>query len=237
MFMGCDYNHLCVCGNLKMDDKKIITLRDPFPAHQIKKLPKPSTKQTEEVKANFKLGIRCKICGSWHHPDVVHVDYVGHAALTDRLLDVDPNWTWRPLALGANGLPLLDSNGGLWLELTVLGLTRLGYGDAAGKSGGDAIKEAIGDGLRNAAMRGGAALQLWHKGELHLTDDTDTEVMDEEKLGGYLTAISESKLSGEVGKHYLAAIQEASALKDQSAMDRLNAAKSERMAIIKGENK
>ena len=35
------------------------------------------------------------------------------------------------------------------------------------KSGGDAMKEIIGDALRNAAMRFGAALDLWHKGELH----------------------------------------------------------------------
>ncbi len=29
------------------------------------------------------------------------------------------------------------------------------------------MKEAIGDALRNAGMRFGAALNLWHKGELH----------------------------------------------------------------------
>ena len=29
------------------------------------------------------------------------------------------------------------------------------------------MKERIGDALRNAAMRFGAALELWHKGELH----------------------------------------------------------------------
>ncbi len=66
---------------------------------------------------------------------------------------------------------MLDRNGGLWIRLTVLGVTRLGYGDAEGKTGGNAIKEAIGDALRNAAMRFGAALDLWHKGDLHLDDD------------------------------------------------------------------
>jgi hypothetical protein len=50
-------------------------------------------------------------------------------------------------------------------------VTRLGYGDSQGKTGGNAIKEAIGDALRNAGMRFGAALDLWHKGELHDASD------------------------------------------------------------------
>lgn len=54
-------------------------LRQPFPPHQISKLPKPTKAQTDAVRADFKKGIRCEICGAWHHPDVVHLDYVGHA--------------------------------------------------------------------------------------------------------------------------------------------------------------
>lgn len=150
-------------------------LREPFPAHQISKLPKPTKKQTEDVRANFKLGVRCAICGAWHHPDVIHLDYVGHAALTDRLLDADPGWYWEPLATDSSGLPALDESGGMWIKLTVCGVTRLGYGDAQGKTGGDAMKERIGDALRNAAMRFGAALDLWHKGDLHLPEDDKDE--------------------------------------------------------------
>ena len=150
-------------------------LRMPFPAHQVSKLPKPTKAQTDEVKQNFKAGIRCTICGTWHHPKVVHLDYVGHAALTDRLLDSDVNWSWEPLALGQDGLPLLDKDGGMWIKLTVCGITRLGYGDAQGKTGPDAMKERIGDALRNAAMRFGAALDLWHKGDLHLDDELGGE--------------------------------------------------------------
>jgi hypothetical protein len=146
-------------------------LRQAFPAHQISKLPKPTKKQTEDVKLDFKKGIRCAICGSWHHPDVVHLDYVGHAALTDRLLDTDLEWSWEPVGFTPEGLPALDRNGGLWIKLTVCGVTRYGYGAADGKSGGDAMKEMIGDALRNAAMRFGAALDLWHKGDLHAEDD------------------------------------------------------------------
>ena len=145
-------------------------LRVPFEARLISKLPKPSKAQTEALRANFKLGQRCAICGGWHQPDVVHLDYVGHAALTDRLLDADPAWSWEPLALH-EGLPAIDPLGGLWIKLTVCGVTRLGYGDAQGKEGPNAIKECIGDALRNAAMRFGAALDLWHKGDLHGDDE------------------------------------------------------------------
>lgn len=146
-------------------------LREPFPPNQISKLPKPTKAQTDAVRADFKKGIRCQLCGAWHHPDVVHLDYVGHAALTDRLLDADPHWTWEPVAYDAAGLPAFDRDGCLWIRLTVCGVTRLGMGDAEGKTGGNARKEAIGDALRNAAMRFGAALDLWHKGDLHAPDD------------------------------------------------------------------
>jgi hypothetical protein len=147
-------------------------LRQPFPPHQISKLPKPTKAQTEAVRADFKKGIRCQICGTWHHPDVVHLDYVGHAALTDRLLDCDPNWSWEPCV--EPGLP--NPGNGMWIKLTVCGVSRLGYGHADGKSGGDAIKETIGDALRNAAMRFGAALDLWHKGDLHIAEETPEQV-------------------------------------------------------------
>lgn len=155
----------------KVEVDPLAKMREPFPANQISKLPKPTKAQTDAVKADFKKGIRCTICGAWHHPDVVHLDYVGHAALTDRLLDCDPCWNWEPMGFNPDGTPALDRNGGLWIKLTVCGITRPGYGAADGKQGGDAIKEIIGDALRNAAMRFGAALDLWHKGDLHTDDD------------------------------------------------------------------
>lgn len=146
-------------------------LREPFPEHQISKLPKPTKAQTDQVRADFKAGMRCGVCGGWHHKDVVHLDYVGHAALTDRLLDCDLNWNWKPVEFGDIAAGALDANGGMWIELTVCGVSRLGYGDAEGKIGGNAVKERIGDALRNAAMRFGAALDLWHKGDLHVEDE------------------------------------------------------------------
>jgi len=148
-------------------------MREKFPDNQILKLPKPTKKQTELVKQDFKNGIRCEECGGWHHKDVVHLDYVGHAALTDRLLECDINWSWKPVAFDDKGNPAFDNIGGLWIHLTVCGVTRLGYGHPDGKQGGNAIKEAIGDALRNAAMRFGAALDLWHKGDLHIDDDNN----------------------------------------------------------------
>jgi hypothetical protein len=122
-------------------------LREPFPAHQISTFPR---------NAGQRAGL----------------SYVGHAALTDRLLDADPYWSWEPLSVDSRGLPAIDDEGGMWIRLTVCGVTRLGYGDAQGKSGGNAMKERIGDALRNAAMRFGAALDLWHKGDLHIEPET-----------------------------------------------------------------
>lgn len=115
------------------DLKALAKLRDPFPKEQIGKLPKGGTT----------------------------LDFVGHGWLTHRLLDVDPLWTWEPVAYDEQGLPLLDEHGGLWIRLTVCGVTRLGYGDAGGRKGNNAVKEAIGDALRNAGMRFGIALDLW----------------------------------------------------------------------------
>jgi hypothetical protein len=148
-------------------------LREPFDLKLISKLPKPTKAQTDAVKADYKAGIRCTLCGTWHHPQVQHLDYVGHAALTDRLLDADPEWNWEPCAVNPDGSPVLDKDGGMWIKLTVCGVTRLGYGDAESKNGPNATKERIGDALRNAAMRFGAALDLWSKVDIHFDEHDD----------------------------------------------------------------
>ncbi len=145
---------------------QLAKLRVPFDKKYISKLPKPTQFQTNEVKKSFKAGIRCNICGGWHHPKVVHLDYVGHAALTDRLLEVDIMWNWEPVATDDSGAPALTVEGGMWIKLTICGLTRLGYGNADGKKGGDGVKEIIGDAIRNGAMRFGAALDQWSKADL-----------------------------------------------------------------------
>ena len=146
-------------------------LRAPFPANQISKLPKETRAQADERKSR-KQGCmvwKCPECGGAHHKDATHLDYVGHAALTDRLLDCDPHWYWEPYV--ADGLP--NAGNGMWIKLHVCGQSQIGYGHADGKQGGDAIKEIIGDALRNAAMRFGAALDLWHKGDLHLDESEE----------------------------------------------------------------
>lgn len=154
-------------------------MRVPFPKEQINALPKItcgacSKSPTKECGQHRKS--RCRECDNYITTAHMHLDYVGHAELTHRLLDADPLWDWEPVAFGPDGLPVFDRNGGLWIRLTVCGHSRLGYGDAQGKTGPNAVKEAIGDALRNAAMRFGAALDLWAKSDLReaMTEHEET---------------------------------------------------------------
>jgi hypothetical protein len=122
-------------------------LRAPFAPEQIGKLPKGGTM----------------------------LDFVGHAAVTDRLLKVDPKWNWEPLGYDEQGLPAFtrDAQGkpvGLWIKLTIGDVTRLGVGSVAANAF-DAEKQLIGDALRNAAMRFGVALDLWTKEDLHRDEE------------------------------------------------------------------
>lgn len=114
-----------------MTPEKLAELRKPFPAEQVGQIPKGG----------------------------VQLDYVGHADVTDRLLAVDPEWTWEPMGRTPEGLPALDGFGNLWINLTICGVTKPGVGD------GKSMKECVGDALRNAAMRFGVALDLWCKGD------------------------------------------------------------------------
>lgn len=157
-------------------------LRASFPDNQIGKKPQPTAKK--EVMDQIKKGA-CSICHGYHEIErVIHLDYIGHAAVTDRLLDADPNWFWEPMAFGLDGLPVFDKKGGLWIWLTVAGVRRIGYGSAEAKSWsapGSFEKEIIGDALRNAAMRFGVGLELWHKGELHKTDPSTPPPQSEDE--------------------------------------------------------
>jgi hypothetical protein len=190
-------------------------LRADFPPNQIGKLPKPYKKDSPRGE--------CEECGGYHGLPAAHLDYVGHAAITDRLLDADPTWTWEPLSLDERGLPAFDNNGGLWIKLTVAGVTRLGYGDAQGKTGGDAMKERIGDALRNAAMRFGVALKLWHKGDLHAP--TDEEIAEakrlqrEEWLSGVYGNIDGAATTGALRQVVAAAKAAATRENDPDAID------------------
>lgn len=138
-----------------MTPEQAAALRAPFGPDEINKKPQPLKKNAEKG--------RCRECSGYHGLPAIHLDYVGHAAATDRFLQVDPGWTWEPLAVDERGLPAFDHLGGLWIRLTVAGTTRLGYGFADGQAGGNAVKETIGDALRNAGMRFGVGLDLWRK--------------------------------------------------------------------------
>lgn len=175
-------------------------LREPFTDLQVSKLPKPTYKGAWDNQPKQ----RCNTCGGYHPAgNTIHLDYVGHAALTDRLLDADPQWHWEPLALDDRGLPAFDRDGGLWIKLTVAGVTRLGYGDSQGKTGPNAVKEAIGDALRNAAMRFGAALALWHKGELHVEEPHPSKVALDRLLG---VCTDMGLQPGEVAQRFMAEV-------------------------------
>jgi len=104
-------------------------LRAPFPKSQIGKLPR-TAKRPE-------------------------LDYVGHAAVTDRLNAFAPGWHYTVLER-------LSESGTTWVHIamTIGGLTREEYGD------GSDPKEALGNAIRRGAMRFGVAIDLWSKEEL-----------------------------------------------------------------------
>lgn len=204
-------------------------LRQPVPEHLISPLPK-GTKAQNECPPEQK--ITCTVCGGWHHPKVRHLEYVGHAAATHLLLDADPMWGWEPLAYDADGLPKFDKSGGLWIKLTVCGVTRLGYGHADTKAHMDAgsrEKEVIGDALRNAAMRFGLALELWSKADIH-----DQSANERAKwFTGWVDAIRGAANVGELKRITAEAIAEAVKRKDQDAHDDFLIEQAEKMARAK----
>ncbi len=132
-------------------------------------------------------------CGGFHARSVhlTYVGHAGITTRLNEAVGPD-GWTWRPLYtdptptqqrmleaavtagnvdlydrimqdVARNGAMRLDSDGGLWIVLTVNGVEKIGYGDAQGKRGPNATKELIGDAIRNAAMRYGVGTYLWAK--------------------------------------------------------------------------
>lgn len=144
-------------------------LREPFPAEMVGKLPRGTCRDCSSAPSKVcskHEKKRCPHCDNYMTTAHVDLDYVGHAAVRDRLIKVDPNWTWAPMAFTDRGLPLIE-NGMLWITLTVEDVTRPGVGSADGKNGPDAVKEMIGDALRNAGLSFGIAIDLWSKQDLH----------------------------------------------------------------------
>ena len=155
-------------------------LRAPFPDSVVGKLPREGCYNCGQLRKNggkpwdccdrhtyFGASSPCPDCGGKHGSGAIHLDFVGHADVTDRLLTVDPGWYWEPMALSSEGTPLIGtrkSNSVMWIKLTVGDVTRIGVG-TCGSDKLDAEKELIGDAIRNAAMRFGVALSLWSKAE------------------------------------------------------------------------
>ena len=166
-------------------------LRTPFLPEYVGKLPRVTCRACSDGRCGEHKKIKCADCGNWISERHIHLDYVGHADVTIRLLEVDPEWSWAPKATDAdpellkaamasgdaeivravieNAPPKFetDRNGnpvGLWIKLTVGGVTRLGVGSCPSNQN-DAEKVLIGDALRNAAMRFGVAVELWAKGD------------------------------------------------------------------------
>ena len=141
-------------------------LREPFPDAVIGKLPRVTCKacsDSREKHCDRHSRINCQVCGNWISEKHIHLDYVGHAATTDRLLQTDPSWTWE-------FVPEHPMNvAGLWIKLTICGVSRYGFGD------GKNPKEMIGDAIRNAAMRFGVALDLWAKEDLHANESEPSD--------------------------------------------------------------
>lgn len=133
------------------------------------------------------------------HPSLVEqkpkggtmLSYVGHAAVTEMLLRHDPLWSWHPLGMDENNSPVVDRDAsgrptGMWIVLTIFDHRRIGYGSVEPnerRSDGDLIKEIIGDGIRNAAMRFGVALNLWSKNDLEVAapDPTVDSILSQAK--------------------------------------------------------
>jgi hypothetical protein len=171
-------------------------LRWPFPTDLVCYRPQPWCKACNDAKSRVCSDHKKQWCDTCRQSlTEAHADlaYIGHADVNERLDLVDPEWSWRHIAVSLppealahpldssmalqhvieNSLPRYDNEGGLWIEMTVHNdkgdpIQRFGYGDAPGKRGSSAIKEIIGDAIRNAAMRYGVARYLWSRSDIAL---------------------------------------------------------------------
>ncbi len=163
----------------EIDPEALAALAEPFAEGQVGKLPRVTCRNCRDARGKVcdeHRKAKCDTCQQYMTTAHMHIDYVGHAQVTARLLEVDPCWSWEPVAWDVSGLPaIVEEQEGrrvLWIKLTVLGVTRLGVGIAGGHE--DVEKILVGDALRNAAMRFGVALDLWAKGDLHAPETSES---------------------------------------------------------------
>lgn len=152
---------------------------DPIYTQQMKELKETLMTAIDKNEQALRDG-----CEKYWDPDKQHVskikrgsglelDYVDHATVTRMLIDIDPLWTWNPMGYTQDGAPLvdMDDNGNpraLWINMRVRGrsIPAVGTIERPGsKNYGDALKELIGDAIRNGAMRFGVCGGLWARGK------------------------------------------------------------------------
>lgn len=145
-------------------------MSDEKPMADVVPLPVPGSR-AERVEA-----LRSLLSAWWEPPEDLidtlpkagmQLRYLSHVWVSRAFSEIDAEWTWAPMSYDDAGQPVIerDSQGqpvGMWITLTICGTTIPGYGSVEpGKR--DAIKELIGDALRNAGMRRGVAGSLWTK--------------------------------------------------------------------------
>lgn len=117
------------------------------------------------------------------------LDYVSHAAVTNRLNLSAPGWTYRIEPVVVRGSVVVEDRHASFVpdesglphviavfgEMTIGGVSRQEVGEVDSFSTyGLELKNAISDFIRRAAMRFGVALDLWSKEELSSGESTAT---------------------------------------------------------------
>ncbi len=97
-------------------------LRAPIDAKDVEKLPRYAGPRGTPKKDRKYAD--CEVCGKNHVVPAVHLDYLGHAGTTERLLSVDPLWNWEPCATEDDGRPKFErTSEGLLDALRILSKT------------------------------------------------------------------------------------------------------------------
>lgn len=120
-----------------MNEEQAKALRAEFPEGEIGKLPRITCgdcrKAPGKACSSHEKG-KCAACNNYITSAHIHLDYVGHAELTDRLLSVDPEWTWEPAAWSDDGSPMIGHHNGnlvMWGRLTIAEIDKLHADDQA----------------------------------------------------------------------------------------------------------
>ena len=158
----------------------------------------------------------------WNPPDEliatlpkggISLKYLGHSDMSRALTECDPFWTWEPMGVSEDGQPILQLNDqgqpvGLWAWLTVCGVRRPCYGSVMpGK--GDALKELIGDAIRNGAMRFGVAGALWSKADSAGSHEKRSKAPRKKPEGNDTNEVGKANYEGLVKMYGEAQVKEA----------------------------